>query len=81
MTIFKLYNESIDKRISMFDHNNVEYSLFILKYETNRAKYSVFLLKKAAVAIGVAKGGQGARPSPNRNATNDKNVTKSLLFL
>ena len=31
--------------------------------------------------IGVARGDQGARNATNGNATNDKNVTKKLLFL
>ena len=34
----------------MVDYNNLEYSLFIHKYETNHVKFSVFLLKKAVTA-------------------------------
>ena len=64
MTSFKLYNESIDKRISMFDHNNIKYSLFILKYETNRAKFSVFFIENGSDSHRRSQGGPGGSPLP-----------------
>ena len=44
--------------------------------------YSVTCNLSNVLPIGVAKGeGEGPQASPNWNATNDKNMTKSLLFL